>query len=59
MRMELPDESINNLQRMSLSTLKDTLKWAKSADIIVRKDGQDYHFEADWLKHLKIEKETA
>jgi hypothetical protein len=54
MKLDLPDESVNELQRRSIIKLIDTLKWSKSADIVVRKDGQDHRFEADWLKHLKF-----
>jgi hypothetical protein len=53
-KLELSDDFVNELQRRSIIKLIDALKWAKSADIHVRKDGQDHVFEADWLKHLKF-----
>jgi len=42
--------TINELQRASVSKLRATLRWSSHTDIIVRKDGQDHHFEADWLR---------
>ena len=54
MKLDLPDECVNELQRRSIIRLIEMLKWSKSADILVRKDGQDHRFEADWLKHLSF-----
>lgn len=59
MKLNLPDENVNELQRRSIVKLIDTLKWSKSADIHVRKDGQDHVFEADWLKHLSFDPPTS
>lgn len=42
--------SLNELQYNSINKLRETLRWSHSTDIIVRKDGQDFHFEGDWLR---------
>jgi hypothetical protein len=54
MLLQIPNRNINELQVASIKRLIETLKWAKSADIRVRKDGQYHTFEADWLKHMKF-----
>lgn len=41
---------MNVLQKNDINELLTTLKGADEVDIIVRKDGQDIHFEADWLR---------
>jgi hypothetical protein len=47
------DGEINSLQRDSIWRLHDLIKHgAKIIDLRVRKDAQEYHFEADWLKQL-------
>lgn len=44
---------INQSQAESIRKLARTIRHgAKFVDIHVRKDGQEYHFEADWLKQL-------
>lgn len=43
-------EKLNDPQRQTLDRLRMTLFWSKSTDVKVRKDGQDYWFEADWLR---------
>lgn len=72
MKVELTEEQVatikqmlnfNELQIASIGKLANTvLTGYKTIDIIVRKDGQEYHFEADWLAVmlrlcLKIKKE--
>ena len=45
---------INELQLDSIKRLIAYMPWSHHADIIVRKDGQDKHFEADWLKGARL-----
>ncbi len=43
-------ESLNEPQQDSIDKLRKTLEWSHYVNVIVRKDGQDHHFEADWLR---------
>jgi len=49
--MKLPS-NLNELQVASMRRLREALKWSHHTDIIVRKDGQDLHFEADYLREM-------
>ena len=42
--------SLNEPQRATIDKLRRTLFWSHHTDVIVRKDGTDHHFEADWLR---------
>jgi hypothetical protein len=59
MKLELPDENINELQRRSIIRLIDRLKHAHMTDVVIqsRINAEDKVFEADWLKHLKFAEE--
>lgn len=48
----LPKDSIDRLQQASIERLIEFLKWSQHCDVIVRKDGADHHFEAEWIKNL-------
>jgi hypothetical protein len=48
----LTDANINSLQVASIQRLIDRAKHAHHTDLIIRINGQDEHYEADWLKHL-------
>ena len=54
MMLELSDDFINELQRRSIIRLIERAKQARSADIVLRLNGQDVTIEADWIKHLKF-----
>ena len=54
MRLELPDDTINELQIRSIKRLVALTKRAHYTNIQVRIDGAYRTFEADWLKHLKL-----
>lgn len=45
--------AVNNLQSESIKQLMARAKHAHYIDVLVRIDGKDQHFEADWLKHLE------
>lgn len=49
LQMDLNEAQLNTLQRMVSQTA-----WRDSIDVIVRKDGNDYIFEADYLDSIKI-----
>lgn len=57
MKLELPDDFVNELQRRSIIKLVDRLKHAKSIDVVIqcRIAGEEKVFEADWLKHLTFD----
>ena len=44
------EKKINELQKESIERLRKTLEWSHYANVVVRKDGQDIVFEADWLR---------
>ena len=48
---------VNELQLASLQQLLQTLPWSQHVDTVVRKDGQDFHFETDWLKGATLVEE--
>lgn len=54
----LRTEDLNALQ---IKSLKEVLALAKSGtrftDVIIRKDGLEYRFEADWLQNLQTDME--
>lgn len=54
MKLELPDENINELQRRSIIKLIDKAKGAHMTDICMRINGRDEVIQADWLKYLKF-----
>lgn len=41
---------LNEAQVETFRRMVDTLPWSDEATITIRKDGQDHHFEADWLR---------
>jgi hypothetical protein len=43
---------LNEPQMESLYKLAKAVRGMHYANIVVRNNGQDVHFEADWLKHL-------
>lgn len=59
MLIEINDESINDLQRESIQKLVKHAKGAHYINVYIRKNGQDYHFEADWLWHSKVVSPSA
>lgn len=44
-------DKLNEPQIDTIERLRPKLRGAKTVDLFVRKDGQDHHFEADWLRH--------
>lgn len=49
----LTEAKINDLQAASIQRLIDRCGAAHHADLIIRINGQDEHYEVDWLKHLR------
>lgn len=49
----LTDQKINDLQVATIDRLIARCGAAHHVDLHVRINGQDEHYEADWLKHLK------
>jgi hypothetical protein len=49
----LDKEWINGLQQASMEKLVRMGKGAHHIDVIVRYEGKEYRFEADWIKHLE------
>jgi hypothetical protein len=54
-KIELTFE-LNSFQLEHFEEMLKTLKWCHYANIIVRKDGQDFSFEADWLYNMNANK---
>lgn len=48
----LTDEKINDLQIKSVQTLIDRAKRAHYVDVVIRINGKDEHYQADWIKHM-------
>lgn len=48
----LPGAKINSVQQDSIKRLVTLAKHAHHVDVIVRINGEDRAFQADWLKHL-------
>ena len=55
MKLELPDEEINELQRRSIIKLVERAKHAHMININMRINAQDVVLEADWIKNLRFE----
>ena len=54
MRLDLSDDTINELQQRSIVRLIALAKEANCADIVLRINGRNEVIQADWLKHLKF-----
>lgn len=48
----LTDNNINDLQVATVQRLIDRAKQAHYVDLVIRINGKDEHYQADWLKHL-------
>lgn len=46
---------LNEPQQATLVRMRRALHSSHHADLCVRKDGQDHHFEIDWLRHAVFE----
>lgn len=57
MRLVIDDEQINELEVNTIRRLIDTLRNSHEIDVLVRKrkDGINKYFQADWLKHMRVE----
>jgi len=53
LRYVLPEGTVNKLQANSIDRLIQTAKHAHYVNVVVRINGEDKVFEADWLKHLE------
>lgn len=53
MMWTLTDAKLNELQVDTINRLIQRCKGAHYVDVLVRINGQDERFQADWLKHLK------
>lgn len=49
----LPADAINELQQDSIKELVEAAKRAHFCDVVLRIQGEDVRFEADWLKWLE------
>ena len=49
----LPADAINELQQSSMEKMMRLCPGSHHIDVIVRYEGQDKRFEADWIKHLE------
>jgi hypothetical protein len=41
---------LNEAQLETYRRMIETLPWSDEANIVIRKDGHDHHFDADWLR---------
>jgi hypothetical protein len=55
----LPRDTINALQQESIRKLVTMCRGAHTIDVIVRYEGQDHRFQADWIKHLRVCQQEA
>lgn len=51
----LTDEHINELQVADIDHLVARCRRAHYVDLVIRINGRDEHYQADWLKHLRPE----
>jgi hypothetical protein len=49
----LSQDMLNNLQQNSIESLVECCQQGSRVDVIVRYEGKDWRFEADWIKHLE------
>ena len=49
----LSSERINSLQQASIKKMVELAKGAHWIDVVVRYEGKEHRFQADWIKHLK------
>ncbi|KKN52638.1 hypothetical protein LCGC14_0610320 [marine sediment metagenome] len=54
MKLEIPEEAINDSQREAIKRLIERTRHAHFTNIHLRINGKDEHHEADWVKYLKI-----
>lgn len=54
MKLEIPDEALSSLQKLSIERLIERAKHAHTTDIKMRINGQDLVIEADWIKNLRF-----
>lgn len=47
--------TLNEPQQDTLERMRKALRGSHHADLTVRKDGQDHHFEIDWLRNAVFE----
>jgi hypothetical protein len=47
------EPALNELQVATIRKLIEKAKHAHTTDIVMRINGQEHRFEADWLKHLQ------
>lgn len=52
-KWELTDEHINSLQVDSVNRLIERTKHAHYTNVVVRINGKDETYEADWIKHMR------
>lgn len=51
--MDIFDLDLNEYQKADIKKIAKITKYgAKSIDVLIRVDGRDYGFEADWLKEI-------
>ncbi len=50
----IPLDELNEWQRETIGRLLETVRGMHYADIVVRRDGKDWGFEADFLKKAEI-----
>lgn len=53
MKFVLDSENLSGLALDSLKRLIQQAKWSHTADVVLRCNGEDQRFEADWIKYLK------
>lgn len=56
MKFEIPDHCLNKLQKQSLDELLRVARGMHYANIVVRINGENRVFEADWIKSIVLEK---
>lgn len=49
----ITDKNINDIQAASIKRLIDRSRHAHFVNLTIRINGQDEHYEADWIKHMK------
>lgn len=54
MKLEIDEKHLNGLMRQGMAKLIERAGVAHFTDVKVRVNGRDEHYQADWIKHLKI-----
>lgn len=56
MLIRIDENTLNELMREGIGTVIKNARGAKTIDVIIRKDGIEKAYQADWIKHMQVAK---